>query len=380
VFGYGRKPEYLRWTTTLEHQLFAAEPNPPEIPKNFGKRKAGPTGTYTQFQKTPSLNPANQPITVEAWVTSTRPQGVIIARGGPADGFALSLKNGRPEFHIRSNDKLTTVTAKKRIIGGWHHVVGVLDKDKSMKVYVDGELSAEGTASGLIKTDPIQPMEIGTDGLSAVGNYTNAQFTGIIDEVRLYFLAANAEQIAKRHQDGSEISSNAALAVSFDDGTARDLGLNRNDGTVEGAKLVDGKVGMAFQYSGKKKGGNANAPGNSLVDPKWTEDVPIYVRSMLLSGGRLFIVGPPDIIDEESTFQKLTEKDEQVQKLLAEQDEVLNGTKGSLLLSVNIDTGKIDDRIELTSLPAWDSLAGAEGKLFLSTLDGSVICFGSESE
>jgi outer membrane protein assembly factor BamB len=380
VFGYGRKPEYLRWTTTLEHQLFAAEPNPPEIPKNFGKRKAGPTGTYTQFQKTPSLNPANQPITVEAWVTSTRPQGVIIARGGPADGFALSLKNGRPEFHIRSNDKLTTVTAKKRIVGGWHHVVGVLDKDKSMKVYVDGELSAEGTATGLIKTDPIQPMEIGTDGLSAVGNYTNVQFIGIIDEVRLYFLAANAEQIAKRHQDGSEISSNAALAVSFDDGTARDLGLNRNDGTVEGAKLVDGKVGMAFQYSGKKKGGNANAPGNSLVDPKWTEDVPIYVRSMLLSGGRLFIVGPPDIIDEESTFQKLTEKDEQVQKLLAEQDEVLNGTKGSLLLSVNIDTGKIDDRIELTSLPAWDSLAGAEGKLFLSTLDGSVICFGSESE
>ena len=249
-----------------------------------------------------------------------------------------------------------------------------------MKVYVDGELSAEGTATGLIKTDPIQPMEIGTDGLSAVGNYTNVQFIGIIDEVRLYFLAANAEQIAKRHQDGSEISSNAALAVSFDDGTARDLGLNRNDGTVEGAKLVDGKVGMAFQYSGKKKGGNANAPGNSLVDPKWTEDVPIYVRSMLLSGGRLFIVGPPDIIDEESTFQKLTEKDEQVQKLLAEQDQVLNGTEGSLLLSVNIDTGKIDDRIELTSLPAWDSLAGAEGKLFLSTLDGSVICFGSESE
>ena len=250
-----------------------------------------------------------------------------------------------------------------------------------MKLYVDGELSGEGQATDLISTDPLQPMEIGTDGASAVGDYNNPQFTGIIDEVRLYFLAANAEQIAKRHQDGSEISSNAALAVSFDDGSARDLGLNRNDGTVEGAKLVEGKVGMAFQYSGKKKGGSAaNAPGNSLVDPKWTEDVPIYVRSMVLSGGRLFVVGPPDIIDEESTFQKLTEKDEEVQKLLAEQDRVLNGTDGSLLLSVNIDTGKIQDRIELTTLPAWDSLAGAEGKLFLSTLDGTVICFGSESE
>ena len=62
-----------------------------------------------------------------------------------------------------------------------------------MKVYVDGELSGEGTATDLIKTDPLQPMEIGTDGASAVGNYSNAQFTGIIDEVRLYFLAANAD-------------------------------------------------------------------------------------------------------------------------------------------------------------------------------------------
>ena len=86
------------------------------------------------------------------------------------------------------------------------------------------------------------------------------------------------------------------------------------------------------------------------------------------------------IIDEESTFQKLTEKDEEVQQLLAQQDRVLNGTDGALLLSVNIDTGKIQDRVELPVLPGWDSLAGAEGKLFLSTLDGSVICFGSESE
>jgi len=380
VFGYGRKPEYLRWTTTLEHQLFAAEPSPPEIPENFGKKQATPTGTYTQFRNSPTLNPANQPITVEAWVTSTRPQGVIIARGGPAAGFALSLRNGRPAFHLRTGDELTTITANKRIVGGWHHVVGVLDKDKSMKIYVDGDLSAEGTASGLINTEPLQPMEIGTDGVSAVGNYKVSQFTGIIDEVRLYFLAATAEQIAKRFKDGSEISSNAALAVSFDDGSARDLGLNRNDGTVEGGKLVEGKVGMAFQYSANKKGGKSNAPGNSLVDPKWTEDVPIYVRSMLLSGTRLFIAGPPDIIDEESTFQKLTENDEEVQKLLAEQDRVLNGTDGALLLSVNIDSGKIEDRVELEVLPAWDSLAGAEGKLFLSTLDGSVICFGSESD
>lgn len=379
VFGYGRKPEYLRWTTTLEHQLFAAEPDPPEIPEGFGKKKAAiQGGSYAQFPKSPTLNPAGKPLTIEAWVTSTKPQGVIVARGGPAEGFALSLQGGRPAFHIRSKGELVTVSGKKRIVGGWHHVVGVLSEDKAMKLYVDGELAGEGKAKDLIASDPAQAMEIGMDGQTGVGDYKVLQFTGVIDEVRLYFAAANAQQIAKRFNEGSEISSDAVLAVSFDDGSARDHSTYRNNGTLEAGKLVDGKFGKAIQFSaGKRKGGNnSNVPGNSLVDPKWTQDVPIYVRAMVLAGPNLFIVGPPDIIDEEATFEKLTEKDKEVQELLAEQDAALDGRDGAILLSVNTDRGEIESRLQLDTLPAWDALAGANGKLFLSTLDGSVICFG----
>lgn len=376
VFGYGRKPEYLRWTTTLEHQLFAAEPNPPEIPEGFGK-KTPAGGSFAGFPKSPSLNPAGKPLTVEAWITSTKPQGVIIARGGPSEGFALSLQGGRPQFHIRGNSNLTTISADKRVVGGWHHIAGVLHDDKTMKLYVDGKLAAEGEAKSLIATDPAQALEIGTDAQTSVGNYRVTQFTGIIDEVRLYFQAATDEQIAKRYADGSEISSDAVLAVSFDDGSARDHSTARNNGTVEKGKLVEGKFGKAIQFSPGKKGNSAQTPGNSLVDPKWTEDVPIYVRGMVLAGPNLFIVGPPDIIDEEETFQKLTEKDEQVQKLLAEQDAALNGRDGGLLLSVNIDTGQVEHRLAMEELPTWDGMAGANGKLFLTTLDGSVICFGN---
>ena len=107
-------------------------------------------------------------------------------------------------------------------------------------------LPAAVTAKGLIHTDPAQGMDIGADGQTAVGEYQSPlPFAGAIDEVRLYFEAATAERIAKRFQDGSEISSDAVLAVSFDDGTARDHGIHRNNGTIEGAKVVDGKFGKA---------------------------------------------------------------------------------------------------------------------------------------
>ena len=90
----------------------------------------------------------------------------------------------------------------------------------------------------------------------------------------------------------------------------------------------------------------------------------------------LFVVGPPDIINEEDTFKQLSESDPLVQDLLAKQDRVLLGDQGSRMLAVNIDTGEMEGEIQLAELPTWDGLAGAGGELFLSTLDGAVICFG----
>ncbi len=380
VYGYGRKPQYLRWTTVLEHQLFAAEPNPPEIPEGFGKRGGGGnSGPSASFPKSASLNPAGKPLTVEAWFTTTKPNGVIIARGGPADGFALSIKNGRPQFSVRSGSSLETVTAQQRVIGGWHHVVGVLEEDKSMHLYLDGQSAGEGKAPGWIATDPVQGMDVGADAQTAVGDYKSpATFSGVIDEIRLYFTAANADQVAARFNDGDEISPDAVLAVSFDDGTARDHSIHRNSGTLTDAKIVDGKFGRAAQFSPAKGsgGGGGKQAKDSLVEPKWTQDVPVYVRGMVLAGSNLFIVGPPDIIDEEQTFEGLTKDDPETHALLRRQDDALEGTDGSLLLIVDIDTGEVKRTIEVESLPTWDGLAGANGSVFLTTSDGNVICYG----
>ncbi len=393
VYGYGRKPEYLRWTTTMEHQLFKADPNPPEIPADFNKAaNAVSPGSYAQFQKSPSLNPAGKPITVEAWVTATKPNGVIAARGGPAEGFALILEEGRPAFLVRSENKLSSVKGPRRVVGGWHHIVGVLTQDKQMRLFVDGERVAEEVATGLLTKDPAQGLEIGADAGSAVGEYDSPNpFAGIIDEFRLYMNAIDDAAIAERFKNGSELGNDPRLVVTFDDGTVRDFSTHRNNGTLEGGTLVEGKFGNAIQFTAKngaaaKRNGAAKnavadnaaaAPkaGNSLVKPKWANDVPIYVRAMVLAGNKLFIAGPLDMIDEEATFKQLSERDEGVQKLLADQDQALEGKISGLLLSVNCDSGLVEHSIELGTLPAWDGMSGASGKLFLSTTDGRLMCF-----
>jgi hypothetical protein len=99
---------------------------------------------------------------------------------------------------------------------------------------------------------------------------------------------------------------------------------------------------------------------------------------MVLSGYHLFIAGPPDLIDEEATFRQLAEKDQAVDQLLATQDAAIQGQQGGQLVTVNSETGEILHTLQLQGLPSWDGLAAARGQLFLTTLDGHVLCLGAQ--
>lgn len=392
VFGYGRKPEYFRWTTTMERQLFSAAPDPPEVPEGFVRKRNtrnnnASAGQFVGFGKSPKLDPTGKPVTVEAWMTTTAANGVVIARGGPAQGFSLAVENGRPVFHIRAGDQLTSVVGPRRIVGGWHHLVGTLNRDLTVTLYVDGKPAGSAKTTTLLTSDPAQGMEIGADNGSAVGNYKSpGQFTGIIDEVRLYYTETTDEAVAERFASDAELSPDPVLVVPFDDGTARDLSTGRNNGTLAGGQPAQGHSGQGMKFSGRKQNnaaGDKTDPAvaeaiarNSLVEPRWNTDIPIYARAMVLSGFHLFVAGPPDLIDEEETFEQLSKKEQQVHQLLETQDSALQGSQGGQLLTVNADTGAVENTISLPTLPAWDGMAAARGQLFLTTLDGQVLCFG----
>ncbi len=409
VFGFGRKPEYLKWTTTMEHQLFSAPIDAPEgaltavedkdirrgesgaAPKGGEKGKAKAKGPATasasmiRFEIAKTLDPSGKPLVVEARVKAEGREGVILARGGPSAGYALIQQGGKPAFVYRSKEGVAIVSAEKPLGKDWNHLVATISTDKSMKLFVNGQLAGEGKAPGLIDSDPKQTMEIGADDSSAVGYYKSPfAFSGLIDEVKLYFGELSDEEAATlaKGEGSAPTAERVVMACSFDEGDAHDLSGNNNHGTLlggvtaaagwkGGAALFTGATGAAG--TGKPKGNAVG--GGTLVQFDWTQDIPIIARAMVKTGSAVFVAGPPDMMNEEETFVELTEGDPEVQKLLAEQDAALEGEKGGILRAVSSKDGSTILDIEMASLPSWDGMAAAGGRIFITTTDGKVLCY-----
>lgn len=371
VYGFGRKPQYYRWTTPIEHHLFAADKAPPASSEQLN---ASTGASLIRVEKSRSLNPTGKPVTVEAWVKAEKPNGAVLAHGGSSYGYALYLQNGRPRFAIRTNGNLSSVTAKKRVVGQWVHLAGIMTIGKELQIYVDGGLAASAKASGLITADPAEAMEIGADEGSKVGDYGDPfGFNGLIDQVSVYHRALSRPDIKKHLSSLKQAATDKAglvLYYSFEKGNASDASGNKNDGKVEGTVSAKGKVGRAMRFTGKA--GSASVPG-FLVKHHWTKDVPILARAMVLAGGTLFVAGPPDVVDEQQAFSRID--DPKVRRSLADQAAALNSKKGALLLTVSTADGKKLSQYDLDNPPVFDGMAGAGGRLYMATTNGEVLCF-----
>ncbi len=369
VYGFGRKPQYYRWTTPIEHQLFAAD-KPLLTSNKSAVTETGPS--LIRVEKSPSLNPAGKPLTVEAWVKTERPDGVILAQGGGTHGYVLYVKGGKPTFAVRRNEKLALVNAAKNIVGQWVHLAGVLTTEKNLQIYVNGELLASAKAPGFITTNPADAMQIGADEKSAVGDYnTSFPFKGILDEIRVYHRALSKSEIQKYASpivNDSLDKTNLVLYYSFDKGDAVDSSGTNNQGKVAGITAVKGKSGNALKFTGK-----AGSASKFAVDYLWTTDLPLLARAMILTPGKLLVAGPPDLIDEPQTFKQIN--DPQVMPSLIKQAESLEGKKGALLWVVSNSNSEKLAEYKLEFPPVWDGMAAAQGQLYLSDTNGKIICF-----
>ncbi len=374
VYGFGRKPKYYRWTTPIEHQLFAADK------LSADKTEEAPSGrSLIVVEKSKSLNPAGKAVTVRAWIKSEKPGGVILARGGNAMGYVLYLRNGQPRFAVRAGGKMASVTAKTKVVGKWVHLAGTLTSNGQLRIYVDGKLAGSAKGPGLLAGDPAEAMQIGADDGSTVGDYTGAfGFKGLIDEVSVYYRAHSAAEIAKGaapYKGGGASptlraldNGSLVLSYSFDDGKAVDQSPKGNHGKIDGAVAVTGRTGRAMKFTG-----TADSTPGFEVRHNWTKDVPLFARAMVLTDRALFVAGPPDVVDEDEAFRRIHEP--QTQQNLAEQAAALEGKKGALLKVVSITDGDDLAQYELDYPPVFDGMAAAAGKLYISTVNGELLCY-----
>ncbi len=105
----------------------------------------------------------------------------------------------------------------------------------------------------------------------------------------------------------------------------------------------------------------------------WSHSVPLQARAMVLAADTLFLAGPPDVVDEEEAFARFGEPE--ISKKLAQQDEALRGKQGALVWAVSAGDGEKLAEYRLDTLPVFDGLAAAGGRLLLATTDGRVLCF-----
>ncbi len=107
----------------------------------------------------------------------------------------------------------------------------------------------------------------------------------------------------------------------------------------------------------------------------WAWRLPILARSMLLSDDRLFILGPREVERQESANRQITT--DAMQEKMREQLRAMNGEFGSKLLVVDAATGRIRGGKTLDSVPVFDGMVGAYGRIYVAMLDGTLRCLGT---
>ena len=108
------------------------------------------------------------------------------------------------------------------------------------------------------------------------------------------------------------------------------------------------------------------------------QKLPFFVSAMALADNMLFLAGPPDlgIIDHPKIYEKSREPE--FQQKLARQNGILSGDEGAILWVVDTRDGKRLAEYRLEQMPVFDGMAAAKQSLFLTTVDGRLVCMAGE--
>ena len=154
-----------------------------------------------------------------------------------------------------------------------------------------------------------------------------------------------------------------------------------DDNLVYGYKDITFKGGDGL-FASSKKPELKEFPQRSWqqateVVNRWKQDIPFFVSAVFLAGETLFVAGPV-AYDVQKIGEYLDNVKTDRYELSDELGDALasyEGGKGSLLWAVNKNNGEKLAEYRFDSKPVYDGMITADNRIYISTVDGSVICW-----
>ncbi len=97
--------------------------------------------------------------------------GVLLAQGGTAHGWAVYVKGGKLNLATRHGGKLTVIAAKSPAPTKPFKLEGQLAKNGAVTLRIDGKPVAQGSTPGPLSSMPLDGLQVGRDLKGAVGEY-----------------------------------------------------------------------------------------------------------------------------------------------------------------------------------------------------------------
>jgi len=111
----------------------------------------------------------------------------------------------------------------------------------------------------------------------------------------------------------------------------------------------------------------------------WQTQTPgLLVGAMVLGKNALLIAGPPDVADETKMLGYRPGLDDEANSQLNAQNDAWLGKRGGILRAVSLQDGTTLAESRIDSIPVFDGMAVARGKVFLSLRNGRLACLAGK--
>ncbi len=137
------------------------------------------------------------------------------------------------------------------------------------------------------------------------------------------------------------------------------------DPRIKGYRLVAGTLrdaNPAEEKVEKRQRRRTKSTSNTKSAERWSTNIPITGKAMVLAGDVLFIAGTRAYFPPRNPVAKY--------------EQAYEGKLGGVLWAASAKDGSKLAEYKLDAAPVWDSLAAADGRLYICTADGRIICFG----